>query len=59
MMRLMLWLANQGAVWAGGIKAGQVVTCGSWTGKTRLPEGATALTSFDGAPDLVTQFAPG
>lgn len=33
MIRLMVWMANEGAVWAGGLKAGQFVTCGSWTGK--------------------------
>ena len=38
MVRLVQWLANTGAVWAGGLKAGQVVTCGSWTGKS--PVGA-------------------
>jgi 2-keto-4-pentenoate hydratase len=58
MLRLMVWLANEGAVWAGGIKAGQIVTCGSWTGKTRLPEGASAVTRFDGAPEVHTRFAP-
>ena len=34
MIRLVEWLANEGSVWAGGLKAGQFVTCGSWTGKT-------------------------
>jgi 2-keto-4-pentenoate hydratase len=33
MIRLVVWMANEGAVWAGGLKAGQFVTCGSWTGK--------------------------
>ena len=33
MVRLLLWLANVGARWAGGLRAGQVVTTGSWTGK--------------------------
>ena len=32
MLRLIVWLANEGATWAGGLRAGQVVTCGSWTG---------------------------
>ena len=40
MVRLVQWVANTGAVWAGGLKAGQVVTCGSWTGKS--PVGAKA-----------------
>jgi 2-keto-4-pentenoate hydratase len=34
MVRLVVWLANVGSVWSGGLKAGQFVTCGSWTGKT-------------------------
>lgn len=33
MLRLLGWLANIGARWAGGLRAGQVVTTGSWTGK--------------------------
>lgn len=33
MIRLVQWLANTGARWAGGLRAGQYVTCGSWTGK--------------------------
>jgi 2-keto-4-pentenoate hydratase len=33
MVRLLMWLANTGARWAGGLVAGQVVTTGSWTGK--------------------------
>jgi 2-keto-4-pentenoate hydratase len=49
MLRLMVWLANVGAVWAGGIKAGQIVTCGSWTGKTVLPVGTPAVATFSGA----------
>jgi len=36
MLRLVVWLANEGAVWAGGLKAGQFVTCGSWTGKSSV-----------------------
>jgi 2-keto-4-pentenoate hydratase len=59
MLRLMLWLANQGAVWAGGIKAGQIVTCGSWTGKTRVPVGSQATASFDFAQPVHVSFPPG
>ena len=32
LMRLLPWLANDGAVRTGGLKAGQWVTTGSWTG---------------------------
>ncbi len=52
MGRLMVWLANEGAAWAGGIRAGQVVTCGSWTGKLFVPEGATVVTAFSCAAPL-------
>jgi 2-keto-4-pentenoate hydratase len=58
MLRLLLWLANVGATWAGGIKAGQIVTCGSWTGKTRVPLGAQAIAAFAGASPLRIAFAP-
>ena len=57
MLRLIVWLANEGAVWAGGLRAGQIVTCGSWTGKTRCPAGGKAVASFDGAAPVVVEFA--
>jgi 2-keto-4-pentenoate hydratase len=56
MMRLMVWLANVGAVWAGGLKAGQIVTCGSWTGKLAAPAGATVSAHFAGAPVVELRF---
>ena len=31
-MRLLPWLANEGAIRTGGLRAGQWVTTGSWTG---------------------------
>ena len=46
MIRLVEWLANVGSVWAGGLKAGQFVTCGSWTGKTLIGESSTARVRF-------------
>jgi len=58
MLRLMVWLANHGAGWAGGIQAGQIVTCGSWTGKTRVPDGAEAIAAFAGAPQVNVSFSP-
>ena len=54
MIRLIVWLANQGAVWAGGLKAGQVVTCGSWTGKTKADGKACAV--FGGAEPVRVIF---
>ena len=46
MIRLMIWMANEGAVWAGGLKAGQFVTCGSWTGKSVVGEHAKVRVRF-------------
>ena len=57
MIRLMLWLANEGALWAGGIKAGQIVTCGSWTGKTPAPAKSQAIAAFTGAIPVLVRFA--
>jgi 2-keto-4-pentenoate hydratase len=48
MVRLVEWLANTGSHWAGGLRAGQFVTCGSWTGKTLAPPGAAATVAFAG-----------
>ncbi len=56
MVRLMIWLANVGASWAGGLRAGQVVTCGSWTGKTAAPAGSTVTAAFGGAEPVVVDF---
>ena len=58
MLRLIVWLANEGAAWAGGLRAGQVVTCGSWTGKTRCQAGGQATARFDGAQPVVVGFTP-
>jgi 2-keto-4-pentenoate hydratase len=57
MIRLLVWLANTGASWAGGIKAGQLVTCGSWTGKTRAPAESEVVASFSGAQPVCLRFA--
>ena len=58
MVRLMVWLANEGAVWAGGLKAGQIVTCGSWTGKTAAPRGAEIVAAFQHAEPVQIVFGP-
>jgi 2-keto-4-pentenoate hydratase len=48
MVTLVEWLANVGSIWAGGLRHGQWVTCGSWTGKTPAPAGARVVVSFPG-----------
>jgi 2-keto-4-pentenoate hydratase len=55
MMRLMIWLANEGARWAGGLRAGQIVTCGSWTGMTPVGPGEV-VTSFAGLPPVTLRL---
>jgi 2-keto-4-pentenoate hydratase len=57
MLRLVTWLANEGAVWAGGLRAGQIVTCGSWTGKLPAPPGAEVAAQFGDAPGVSLRFA--
>ncbi len=46
MLPLVVWMANEGALWAGGLKAGQVVTTGSWTGKDSVGLGAHVAMVF-------------
>lgn len=57
MIRLVLWLANEGTHWAGGLRAGQVVTTGSWTGKDPVPPSSDAKIMFDRAGDATVSFA--
>ena len=57
MIRLVVWVANEGAVWAGGLKAGQFVTCGSWTGKTVLGPTARARVRFPSLGEAELRFA--
>jgi 2-keto-4-pentenoate hydratase len=57
MMRLVQWLANTGAVWAGGLRAGQVITTGSWTGSTPAPEADHVISEFSVAAPVALGFA--
>ena len=56
MLRLVLWLANTGARWAGGLHAGQVVTTGSWTGKDFTDPDAEARVKFARCGEAVVRF---
>ncbi|GAC1344980.1 MAG: fumarylacetoacetate (FAA) hydrolase [Acetobacteraceae bacterium] len=58
MLRLVLWLANTGARWAGGLQAGQVVTTGSWTGKDFAKPGSEARIRFERCGEAVVRFGP-
>lgn len=57
MLRLLAWLANDGARWAGGLRAGQYVTTGSWTGKDFVTPGAEVRIAFDHAGSAALRFS--
>jgi 2-keto-4-pentenoate hydratase len=58
MIRMLQYLADEGARWAGGVMAGQIVTTGSWTGLT-FPEIGEAVTArFPGFGEAGLAFAP-
>ena len=54
--RLLVWLANEGAVRLGGIRAGEVVTTGSTTGLTVVPPGSRVVASFQGLGEAELAF---
>jgi 2-keto-4-pentenoate hydratase len=51
-----VWLANEGSTWAGGLKAGQFVTCGSWTGAKRVGPNARIRVSFSSLGEVALDF---
>lgn len=57
MIRLIQWLADTGARWAGGLHAGQYITCGSWTGKDYAPAGSHVQITFAHAGSVSVEFA--
>ncbi|XCB28732.1 2-keto-4-pentenoate hydratase [Tunturibacter empetritectus] len=58
LMRLLPWLANEGAARTGGLKAGQWVTTGSWTGVTSGDPGSVADVKFSSAGEVHLRFEP-
>jgi 2-keto-4-pentenoate hydratase len=46
LLKLIPWLANHGAARTGGLKAGQWITTGSWTGNTTSTSGSTVDVDF-------------
>jgi 2-keto-4-pentenoate hydratase len=47
-LRLLAWLANHAAARCGGLKNGDVVTTGSWTGLKIAPQAAVVVACFPG-----------
>ena len=56
LMRLLPWLANEGAARTGGLKAGQWVTTGSWTGVTLGTAGSSVEVDFSTAGEVELRF---
>ncbi len=46
LLRLVTWMANEGQVRTGGLKAGDWITTGSWTGKLYASAGSVVEVSF-------------
>jgi 2-keto-4-pentenoate hydratase len=57
LMRLLPYLANEGAARTGGLKAGQWITTGSWTGNTPALPGSQAEANFAHAGRVTLRFA--
>jgi 2-keto-4-pentenoate hydratase len=55
-LKMVEWMANTGAVWAGGLKAGQFVTCGSWTGKTPVAANARVRVEFPSLGEVIVEY---
>jgi 2-keto-4-pentenoate hydratase len=56
LMRLLPWLANEAAARTGGLKAGQWVTTGSWTGVSLGTAGSCAEVKFSTAGEVDLRF---
>ena len=57
LLRLVLFLANEGAARTGGLKRGSWITTGSWTGNTLASAGSTVDVRFSTAGSVSLRFA--
>jgi len=57
LLRLLPYLANEGAARTGGLKAGQWITTGSWTGNTPAGDGLEVEVGFEHAGRVTLRFA--
>ncbi|MGI4829518.1 MAG: 2-keto-4-pentenoate hydratase [Janthinobacterium lividum] len=57
LLKLLPWLANQGAERTGGLRAGQWITTGSWTGNTPADSGSSVSATFSTAGRVDLRFA--
>ncbi len=56
LLRLVVWLANEGSSRTGGLRAGDWITTGSWSGKTFARPGQTVRASFVNFGECVITF---
>ena len=57
LLKLLPWLANEGAARTGGLRAGQWITTGSWTGNTLADNDSTVTAEFAHAGRVDLRFA--
>lgn len=57
LLRLLPWLANEGAARTGGLRKGQWITTGSWTGNTLASPGSVVEVNFSTAGRVDLRFA--
>ncbi len=58
LLRLLPWLASEGASRTGGLKAGQWITTGSWTGNTLAEKHSTVDVQFSTLGRVEVRFEP-
>ena len=59
LLRLLVYLANEGSVRTGGLKEGDWITTGSWSGKTYVEPGSRVLVRFSSLGEVSLKFAEG
>lgn len=57
LLKLLPWLANEGAVRTGGLTKGQWITTGSWTGNTLADAGSVVHVDFKNVGSVDLRFA--
>jgi len=57
LVRLLVYLANEGAARTGGLKKGDLITTGSWTGNTPVGESSSVDVTFKHAGAVSLRFA--
>ena len=58
LLRLLPWLASEGAARTGGLRAGQWITTGSWTGNTMAEKHSTVDVHFSALGRVEVRFEP-